>query len=234
MITAPNIGLLENYNQYLVIKAGKSLINSIDRAILAAINCGIDHTLHFTDAGKTSQMPNGGEKQLKDYKLTRLACYLTSMNGDPRKPEIAQAQAYFAASTIVAELINSNSGKHCQETKLFSDSNYELAKKIGETARQLAIENNQHKARIADLEARLAKLEAPALPPSDGIRIKELLRCCGVTIDSTDGTLFSRLALDLRKAVEIGHLPQTAIVGRGRYRYLTEVKSWVCTWLNIR
>lgn len=36
-------------------------------------------------------------KQLPDFKLSRFACYLVAMNGDARKPEIARAQAYFAA-----------------------------------------------------------------------------------------------------------------------------------------
>lgn len=32
-----------------------------------------------------------------DFKLTRFACYLISMNGDTRKPAVAQAQGYFAS-----------------------------------------------------------------------------------------------------------------------------------------
>ncbi len=35
-------------------------------------------------------------KKVKDYKLSRFACYLIAMNGDPKKQEIAMAQAYFA------------------------------------------------------------------------------------------------------------------------------------------
>lgn len=31
-----------------------------------------------------------------DFKLTRFACYLIAMNGDTRKPAVAQAQGYFA------------------------------------------------------------------------------------------------------------------------------------------
>lgn len=38
-------------------------------------------------------------KEIQDFKLTRFACYVTAMNGDTRKPEVAMAQAYFAAQT---------------------------------------------------------------------------------------------------------------------------------------
>jgi len=34
--------------------------------------------------------------QSSDYKLSRFACYLVAMNGDPRKRQVAQAQVYFA------------------------------------------------------------------------------------------------------------------------------------------
>ena len=36
-------------------------------------------------------------KTITDSKLSRFACYLIAMNADNRKPEVAQAQAYFAA-----------------------------------------------------------------------------------------------------------------------------------------
>lgn len=36
-------------------------------------------------------------RTVEDFKLSRFACYLAAMNGDPRKPEVARAQAYFAA-----------------------------------------------------------------------------------------------------------------------------------------
>ncbi|MCL2074432.1 MAG: hypothetical protein FWH18_10950 [Marinilabiliaceae bacterium] len=36
-------------------------------------------------------------KTITDFKLSRFACYLIAMNADNRKPEVAQAQAYFAA-----------------------------------------------------------------------------------------------------------------------------------------
>ncbi len=49
-------------------------------------------------------MPKGASKKVTDYKLTRYACYLIVMNGDPRKDVIAWGQTYFAVKTRQQEL----------------------------------------------------------------------------------------------------------------------------------
>jgi DNA-damage-inducible protein D len=47
---------------------------------------------------------SGSQRSVKDYLLSRFACYSIAQNGDPRKPEIAAAQAYFIISTRENEL----------------------------------------------------------------------------------------------------------------------------------
>ena len=60
---------------------------------------------HFVEVNKTIRMPKSAEKEIPDLMLTRYACYLIAQNGDPKKPEIAFAQTYFAIQTRKAELI---------------------------------------------------------------------------------------------------------------------------------
>lgn len=60
---------------------------------------------HFPAAGKMIEAGKGAERTVLDYHLSRHACYLIAMNGDPRKPEIAAAQLYFAAQTQQAERV---------------------------------------------------------------------------------------------------------------------------------
>ena len=75
----------------------------IERAKAAAINAGTDVTSQITDASNLVQRPQGGSAMRADFSLSRYACYLVAMNGDPRKPEIAAAQTYFAIKTREAE-----------------------------------------------------------------------------------------------------------------------------------
>lgn len=78
---------------------------TIERAKTACKNSGNSISAHFADVGKSSPMPNGGERMLVDYELSRYACYLIVQNGDSRKKVIALGQTYFAVKTRQQELI---------------------------------------------------------------------------------------------------------------------------------
>src|SRR5262249_40625920 len=43
-----------------------------------------------------------------DFELTRFACYITAMNGDPRKPEVAAAQVHFAGMAEAVRVLLSD------------------------------------------------------------------------------------------------------------------------------
>jgi DNA-damage-inducible protein D len=77
---------------------------AIKRAMTACEQIGQIVSNHFPGDGKMVNIGSGGQREVKDYFLSRFACYLIAQNGDPRKKEIAEAQAYFAVSTRKHEL----------------------------------------------------------------------------------------------------------------------------------
>lgn len=79
--------------------------DAISRARISGVNAGHDMTRHI--AAASGILPGGGKNSVgrpaENFHLSRLACYLIAMNGDPRKPEVAAAQTYFAVRTREAE-----------------------------------------------------------------------------------------------------------------------------------
>lgn len=115
----------------------------IEKAKVACQNSEMLDTEHFVVDNKTSPMPNGGSKILKDYILSRYACYLIAQNANPRLKAVALAQTYFAVKTRQQELTEEEYIKLSEDDRRIYDRN--LARKrnsaLAEIAQKKGVEN---------------------------------------------------------------------------------------------
>ena len=115
----------------------------IDKAKISCENSGISVFEHFIDINKLSKRANNAEVEIKDYELTRYACYLIAQNGDSRKKVIALAQTYFAVQTRKQEITEKEYSMLTEDEKRFYQRN--LTRKgnysLNQTAKKAGVKN---------------------------------------------------------------------------------------------
>jgi len=101
-------------------------------------------TNHFVDINKMVTLGSGAEREVNDFRLSRYACYLVVMNGDPRKEVIAVGQTYFAVKTRQQELID-HYDQLSEDQKRLAIRNEMIAhnKSLAEAAKQAGVETTQ-------------------------------------------------------------------------------------------
>jgi DNA-damage-inducible protein D len=107
----------------------ENFLNVVSKAKTACEVSGHDVSDHFPDVRKMVDLGSGSQRGIDDIMLTRYACYLIAQNGDPKKPEIAFAQTYFAIQTRKAELI---------EQRLLEAERVSARKKLTATEKDLS------------------------------------------------------------------------------------------------
>ena len=100
----------------------------LDKAKIACNNSGHAVESDFREVAKIVEA-GATRKPVKDYELSRYACYLIAQNGDPAKQEIAFAQTYFAIQTRRAELI---------EQRLLESERVSARRKLSGTEKELS------------------------------------------------------------------------------------------------
>jgi DNA-damage-inducible protein D len=100
----------------------------LDKAMEACRKAGNSKFDHFVGVNKMITAGKEAEREIFDIHLTRYAAYLVAQNGDPRKQEIAFAQAYFAVQTRKQELV---------EKKLLDFERLHVREKLTQTEKEL-------------------------------------------------------------------------------------------------
>ena len=84
----------------------RNFAKALEKAKVSCESSGNLVADHFAGVNKMVPIGSGAQREIEDYELSRYACYLIVMNGDPRKEVIAVGQTYFAVKTRQQELID--------------------------------------------------------------------------------------------------------------------------------
>lgn len=110
----------------------KAFQTVLDRATKAFVSLNIPHYENII-----ATLRDINNTQIQDFKLTRFACYISVMNGNPQKVEVASAQVYFAQQTRKFELYFENNNEI--DRLLIREELTEGNKSLASTAKQAGV-----------------------------------------------------------------------------------------------
>lgn len=110
-------------------KRWENFFETIKKAMKSCENANIPIENHFREVTKMINLAKGAKRPVRDYMLTRYACYLIAQNGDSKKEKIAFAQTYFAVQTRKQEII---------EDRIKLKNRLEAREKLKESEKQLS------------------------------------------------------------------------------------------------
>lgn len=129
----PLLGYTKWQNFVLLIKRAKQSCKTAQQSAI----------YHFTDTSKMIVIGKDTlketDRKIKNYKLSRYACYLIAQNGDPSKKEIALAQTYFAIQTRKQEIFEQTD--KTQQRLFIRDQVRDQNKKLFSTAKQAGVKD---------------------------------------------------------------------------------------------
>jgi DNA-damage-inducible protein D len=76
----------------------------VQKAMQACDNSGKFSSHHFRYMAEMIEVGKSAKRKRENVVLSKYACYLIAMNGDPSLPQVATAQTYFAAQTHKQEI----------------------------------------------------------------------------------------------------------------------------------
>jgi DNA-damage-inducible protein D len=190
----------------------KNLTPALNRAKTAAKNQGLVVDEHFSRSRKNPS-EQGGRAQ-DDFRLTRLAAYLVAMNGDPNKPEVAAAQAYFAVRTREAEL---QAEKPMTELQLAHRYIAAL-----EREQALVAANGQLAEQVAEMAPKAEGYDD--LIAADGyLDMGAVAKVLGPVTGNLGRTRFMNLLRGMGIILQASTLPYQHLIDRGYFAVRTEV-----------
>lgn len=112
----------------------------IEKARLACINSGLEEANHFVEFEETVFGENNSKQVIRNYILSRYACYLIIENADPAKTAVAVGQTYFAVQTERMEQTDRLSERTENQKRLYLRGQLnDFNKKLASTARKAGV-----------------------------------------------------------------------------------------------